>query len=80
VTSPAREEPTYSEAIDIVARRAAADAVAQDSAKHQVRSLPKQASQDVHRRWLALATELRPTTARFERAWDVVCHGKGDAA
>ena len=67
-------------AIDVIARRAAADAVAHLSTRHQRRALPPAVNAAVYARFAELADMLAPSHDEFEAAFDIAVHGTGEPA
>ena len=65
-------------AIDVIARRAAADAVAHMSSRHQRRALPPAVNTAVYARFAELAEMMRPSHDEFEAAFDIAVHGTGE--
>jgi hypothetical protein len=65
-------------AIDVIARRAAADAIAQLSARHQRRALPPAINAAVYARFAELAEMMAPSHDEFEAAFDIAVHGTGE--
>jgi len=65
-------------AIDVIARRAAADAVAHLSTRHQRRALPPAVNTAVYARFAELAEMLAPSHDEFEAAFDIAVHGTGE--
>jgi hypothetical protein len=68
----------YGWAIDVIARRAAADAIAQLSARHQRRALPPAVNTAVYARFAELAEMMAPSHDEFEAAFDIAVHGTGE--
>ena len=76
---PVNEHATdFGWAIDVIARRAAADAVAHLSARHQRRALPPAVNTAVYARFAELAKMLAPSHDEFEAAFDIAVHGTGE--
>jgi hypothetical protein len=65
-------------AVDVIARRAAADAVAHISSRHQRRALPPAVNTAVCARFAELAETIRPSRDEFEAAFDIAVHGIGE--
>jgi len=65
-------------AVDVIARRAAADAVAHIPSRHRGRALPPAVSTAVSARFAEIAEAMRPTHDEFEAAFDIAVHGTGE--
>ncbi|MGH8881959.1 MAG: hypothetical protein ACRD0P_32195 [Stackebrandtia sp.] len=65
-------------AVDVITRRAAADAVARHSSRHQRRALPPAVNSAVYARLAELAETMRPGHDEFEAAFDIAVHGIGE--
>ena len=61
-------------AVDVIARRAAADAIAHLSTRYQRRALPPA----VNARFAELAEMMAPSHDEFEAAFDIAVHGTGE--
>jgi hypothetical protein len=65
-------------AVDVLARRAAADAFARLRSRHQRRALPPAVYAAVHARLAELAETMQPSHDEFEAAFDIAVHGTGE--
>ena len=65
-------------AVDVIARRAAADAVAHISSRHHRRALPPAVNTAVCARFAEHAETMRPSHDEFEAAFDIAVHGTGE--
>jgi hypothetical protein len=70
--------PNFGWAVDVIARRAAADAIAHTSSRHQRRPLPPAVNAAVYARFAELAEEMAPSHDEFEAAFDIAVHGTGE--
>ena len=64
-------------AVDVIARRAAADAIAHTSSRHHRRALPPAVNAAVYARFAELAEMMAPSHDEFEAAFDIAVHGMG---
>jgi hypothetical protein len=71
-------EANFGWAVDVIARRVAADAFPHRSSKHQHRALPPAVSTAVYARLAELAETMRPSHDEFEAAFDIAVHGIGE--
>jgi hypothetical protein len=65
-------------AVDVIARRAAADAFAHHSSRYQRRALPPAVNNAVYARLAELAEAMQPSHDEFEAAFDIAVHGTGE--